>query len=74
MDEPFSQVMAVHIEKIKTLLMKEKEYKGILITDHLYRDIIDICNNIYIIKNGKTYLTKSVQDIENFGYVRIKNN
>jgi ABC-type lipopolysaccharide export system ATPase subunit len=70
LDEPFSQIMPVYIEPIKNLILREKKNKGILITDHLYKHIVDICDNLYVISNGKTYLTKSIQDLKTLGYVR----
>lgn len=71
LDEPFSQVMPVHVEKIKGLILREKQNKGIIITDHLYQYIIDICDHLYVISNGKTHLTKSLQDIETLGYEKL---
>ena len=71
LDEPFSQVMPIHVETIKNLIVREKKNKGIIITDHLYKHIIDICDNLYVINNGKTYLTKGLQDIEKLGYAKI---
>jgi ABC-type multidrug transport system ATPase subunit len=71
LDEPFSQVMPLHVESIKNLILREKKYKGIIITDHLYKDIIEICDNLYVINNGKTYLTKSVQDMVTLGYIGV---
>jgi len=71
LDEPFSHVMPMHIDKIKKLILREKKNKGIIITDHLYKDIIDICDNLYVIKDGKTHLTKDIQDIGALGYARI---
>lgn len=70
LDEPFSQVMPIHIDTIKKLILREKVNKGILITDHMYQDIIDICDDLYVIKDGKIYLTKDAEDIERLGYVR----
>lgn len=71
LDEPFSQVMPLHIEIIKKLILREKKNKGIIITDHLYKYILEICDNLYVINNGKTYLTKSLHDLESLGYVRM---
>jgi len=70
LDEPFSHVMPIHIETIKRLIVREKENKGIILTDHLYQNIIDISDSLYVISDGKTYLTKSVQDIETLGYMK----
>ncbi|MEA4839548.1 MAG: hypothetical protein VB110_00915 [Bacteroidales bacterium] len=69
LDEPFSPVMPVYIETIKRLIVREKEKKGIIVTDHLYQNIIDISDSLYVINDGKTYLTKSVQDLETLGYI-----
>ena len=71
LDEPFSHVMPLHVNTIKNLIMREKKNKGILITDHLYKHIIDICDNLYIINDGKTYLTNGIQDLETLGYTKI---
>jgi ABC-type lipopolysaccharide export system ATPase subunit len=70
LDEPFSQIMPVHIDTIKGLLIREKDNKGIIITDHMYKHIVDICDDLYLISNGQTYLTKGIDDLETFGYVR----
>lgn len=71
LDEPFTQVMPLHVETLRKLILREKKNKGIIITDHLYKFIIDICDNLYIINDGKTYLAKSFQDIETLGYAKI---
>jgi ABC-type lipopolysaccharide export system ATPase subunit len=73
LDEPFSHVMPVHVDVIKKLIVREKAHKGILITDHLYEHIIDICDELYVIKDGKTYLTKGNEDLETLGYINILN-
>ena len=72
LDEPFSQVMPVHIDTIKDIINEEKKNKGIIITDHLYEHIIDICDEIYVILNGKTYLTKDRNDLIKLGYINKK--
>lgn len=72
LDEPFSHIMPIHIDSIKKLIIREKENKGIIITDHMYKHIIDIYDDLYVINNGKTYLTKSIEDLEKLGY-RPKN-
>ena len=72
LDEPLSHVMPLHVDTIKKLIVKEKQNKGILITDHLYKHVVDICNDLYIINDGAVYLTKSLQDLETLGYTKVK--
>ena len=71
LDEPFSHVMPIHIDSIKKIILREKENKGIIITDHMYKHILDICDDLYVINDGKTYLTKNIRDIETLGYARV---
>lgn len=71
LDEPFSHLSPVQVEKVKELFLEEKENKGLLITDQMYRHIIDICDNLYLLEQGKMHLTKSLQDIEQLGYARL---
>ncbi|MES2132833.1 MAG: ATP-binding cassette domain-containing protein [Bacteroidota bacterium] len=71
LDEPFSHIMPLHVEKIKEILTEEKHNKGILLTDHMYRHITAISDNLYLLVNGKTHLTKDLSDIERLGYARL---
>jgi ABC-type lipopolysaccharide export system ATPase subunit len=69
LDEPFSHLSPLQIEKVKTLLTGEKQNKGILITDHLYRDILDISDRLYVLSDGRTRPAKGTEDLETFGYI-----
>jgi lipopolysaccharide export system ATP-binding protein len=71
LDEPFSHIMPVHVETIKAVLIEEKQRKGFLITDHNFRHVIDICSEIYVLKDGKTHRTKTLEDIETLGYAHL---
>lgn len=71
LDEPFTHLGPLQIEQVKKFLSEEKENKGLLITDHMYGHIIDICDNMYILVDGKTYIAKESADIERLGYARL---
>ncbi len=70
LDEPFTMLNPLQIEKVKALLVEEKKYKGLLITDHLYQHILDIADSLYVLSNGRTILTKNVEDVKALGYLR----
>ena len=70
LDEPFTHIMPIHIETVKRLIEREKAKKGILVIDHQYENVIEICNRIYIIENGKTNKVLSEADFQRFGYLR----
>ena len=71
LDEPFSHLMPLQIEKVNELLKIEKLRKGFLITDHLFRYVTEISDNLYVLTDGKTHLTKGITDIERLGYARL---
>ena len=73
LDEPFSHVMPLHIDTLKKIITNEKSNKGIILTDHLYSHILDICDDLYVISNGKTYLTECFDDLKTLGYIRTLN-
>ncbi|HEY1060255.1 MAG TPA: ATP-binding cassette domain-containing protein, partial [Daejeonella sp.] len=49
LDEPFTHISPMQIERIKKLLIREKENKGFIISDHMFREITDIADSIYLL-------------------------
>lgn len=70
LDEPFTMLNPLQIEKVKSLLIEEKKSKGVLVTDHLYRHILDLSDNLYVLSNSRTILTHNNSDLEIWGYIR----
>ena len=70
LDEPFTHIMPLHIERLKQVLLKQKLKKGIIITDHMYRHLLDVSDTIYLMKEGKTIYIKEREDIVLHGYLR----
>jgi ABC-type multidrug transport system ATPase subunit len=53
LDEPFSMVEPLYKALIQEKLQEYKGQKGFLISDHYYRDILDIADTIKLIKDGR---------------------
>lgn len=69
LDEPFSGLMPIHVEKLKEILIVEKHRKGIIITDHLHRHIRHIADDLYVLTNGKTYRVAEEEQLIELGYL-----
>lgn len=69
LDEPFSHIMPLHVDVLKEIIQEEKQRKGIILTDHLYRHIMDISDNIYLLNNGKTHHIKDNSQLVQYGYI-----
>ncbi|MTB53446.1 ATP-binding cassette domain-containing protein [Lewinella sp. W8] len=70
LDEPFSQLMPIHVEELKKVIRRERTNKGIILSDHMYRDIVDLSDELYLIQGGKVHLIKGEDDLERLGYLR----
>jgi len=68
LDEPFTHLMPIHKEKIKLLIQQESS-KGFLITDHLYKDLLDCADRYYLLQNGKTWPVNKLEDLLKYGYL-----
>lgn len=71
LDEPFTHLSPIYIEKIKEEILKEKLKKAIVVTDHLYKDIMNISDDLYLLKDGCCKPIRDISELENSGYVRM---
>ena len=71
LDEPFTHLSPIQIERVITLLLEEKSNKGFLVSDHLFQHILSISNNLYLLKDGCTILINNKAEIESLGYARL---
>lgn len=69
MDEPFSHLAPLNIEIFKKLISEEKKNKAIIITDHMYKHIIDSSDDIYLLKNGSTRKINELNELETYKYL-----
>jgi len=68
-DEPFNGVAPLYKEEIKELIKGQSADKGFIITDHDYRNILDIATRIIIIHDGGTKELKSKKELIDWGYI-----
>jgi len=68
-DEPFNGVAPIYKEEIKDLIRKQSVDKGFIITDHDYRNILDIATRILIIYDGGIKEIKGKDELKYWGYI-----
>ena len=69
LDEPFSQLSPVQIEKLSAILIKEKNRKGLIITDHLYKQVLDISDEVFGLSDGIVRKINSKEDLKKICYL-----
>jgi ABC-type multidrug transport system ATPase subunit len=53
LDEPFSGLAPLQIQRAQELIKEKGSQKGILISDHYYENILQISKSNWMLKNGK---------------------
>ena len=73
LDEPFNGVSPILVEEMKKLIIKYSSKKGIILTDHDYRNVISVANKIYLLINGSIKEMKSKDELIKYGYLPNEN-
>lgn len=69
LDEPFTHVTPVQTEYFKTLIRVVAKTKGIIITDHQYRNVFEVSDRIILLHDGVTKPINSIDDLVTYNYI-----
>jgi len=69
LDEPFNGLSPLLIEKIKKMILEMSEFKGIILTDHDYRNVMNVANRFCLIYDGGIKTITDVQELVRWGYI-----
>jgi len=69
LDEPFNGVSPLLIEKIKKIILEMSEFKGIILTDHDYRNVLNVANRFCLIYDGGIKTITDIQELVRWGYI-----
>lgn len=71
LDEPFAGVDPISVTDIKQIIIHLRDRGiGVLITDHNVRDTLDICEQAYIVGEGRIIASGTTADVLNNAQVR----
>ena len=69
LDEPFNGVSPILVGEIKKLILKTSEFKGIILTDHDYRNVLDVANRFCMIYDGGIKRIDDKEELVRWGYI-----
>ncbi|MEJ2880919.1 ATP-binding cassette domain-containing protein [Pedobacter sp. GR22-6] len=69
LDEPFNGISPLHIEILKDIIRIHAKGIGVIITDHDYKNVLDISDRIVLLDNGNTKVIREFNDLVDFGYL-----
>lgn len=69
LDEPFNGLSPVHIDIVKDMIRMKSGSKGIILTDHDYRNVLDVAGRCYLLFDGGLKAIGSREDLAIWGYI-----
>jgi ABC-type multidrug transport system ATPase subunit len=69
LDEPFNGIAPRLVETIKEMIREQAQHKGIILTDHDYRNVIDVANRHYLFADGGLKPIRDKEDLVIRGYM-----
>lgn len=69
LDEPFNGVAPVVVEQIKLLIRKTSVEKGIILSDHDYRNVLAITTRCLVLHEGSIKPVSAKEDLVKWGYI-----
>ena len=69
LDEPFSNVAPKYVEMMQQLIQQHKATKGIIISDHMYEQVMDLTDDLFLLRDGYTFPIKCREDLIHHGYI-----
>lgn len=69
LDEPFNGVAPVYKDEVKAVIQEQSKTKGFIITDHDYRNVLDIATKIILIHDGGTRIVENPDELVKWGYI-----
>lgn len=71
LDEPYTGLSPLMIEKVNTLILKAAIQKGIVISDHNYHNVMKISTRLILLDKGKTHSVSGKNQLMELGYLSI---
>jgi len=72
MDESFSFIAPVYTEKLIPMIKSISKKKGILLTDHQYKSILEVSDRLYLMREQSLYPVTGKQDLQDMGYINLE--
>jgi len=69
LDEPYNGLSPLMIDRVNEMIKTNSAKKGIIITDHNFKNVIKISSQIILIKEGKTHYVRDNAELVEKGYL-----
>lgn len=74
LDEPFSGIEPLKVEKIKKIIRKKSRNSGIILSSHLLDEVNDITTDLLVLKRGRLIKIENSEQLARLGFLPLKFN
>lgn len=69
LDEPFSGLSPKLTAEMQRIIKEQAKYKGIVISDHRFQDVLDISDEVYLLSGSHVKQIKNLKELEQHNYL-----
>jgi ABC-type multidrug transport system ATPase subunit len=69
LDEPFNGLSPIAREQVIGWIKETLPQKGFIISDHDYQSVLNCCDQLYLLRDGKNRLCRGIDDLREGGYL-----
>ncbi|WP_454047035.1 ATP-binding cassette domain-containing protein [Chryseobacterium sp. Marseille-Q8038] len=69
LDEPFHSLSPKVCEELKKIIRQQSKYKGFIISDHNYQDVLDISDHLYLLSDGHLKQIQDFKELQRYNYL-----
>ncbi|RKR85437.1 ABC-type lipopolysaccharide export system ATPase subunit [Mucilaginibacter gracilis] len=71
LDEPFTHISPIQVEEFKGIITARAKTRGIIVTDHYYRNVLEVSDRLLLLNNGYTQMISNQADLVTYGYLSV---
>jgi lipopolysaccharide export system ATP-binding protein len=69
LDEPFTHISPIQVEEFKNIIKARAQTRGIIVTDHYYKNVLEVSYRLLLLHNGYTQMIANRDDLVTYGYL-----
>jgi lipopolysaccharide export system ATP-binding protein len=69
LDEPFTHISPIQADEFKPIIRACAKRKGIIVTDHQYRNILEVSDKVILLSDGHTKHITNNDELITYGYI-----
>lgn len=69
LDEPFQGLAPLVVERVKKIILKASQHRGIILVDHHHQSVLDLCNKLYVLQKCCLYPLKDQSALQEYDYI-----